>query len=281
MPELPEVETVARTLAPQVCDCVIENSHVLRPGSIHSLSCPMRSLHGRRIMGTGRRGKLLLLDLYPVTTPPQAPHCLIMHLRMTGRVMTWPEGTRPGPHTRCIWDLRTPQGTQRRLFFDDTRAFGLVLAAAPDALQRWAFWRQLGPEPLDLSPQEFIAVLANRDARIKAVLLDQKAVAGIGNIYADEGLFRARIAPDRRASSLTGAEAVRLLQSLQEVLRLSIAQCGSSIRDYRDANGDVGAFQNSFAVYGRSGQPCTVCGRILSKTRVAGRSTVFCQHCQR
>ena len=127
----------------------------------------------------------------------------------------------------------------------------------------------------------FSARLDGKNSAIKAVLLDQKVLAGVGNIYADESLFAAGIDPRRKALALTRLQAARLLQCLQDVLLLSISQCGSSIRDYRDADGNVGAFQNTFAVYGRGGQECKTCGRPLEKTRVAGRSTVFCPHCQR
>ncbi|MDO5484397.1 MAG: bifunctional DNA-formamidopyrimidine glycosylase/DNA-(apurinic or apyrimidinic site) lyase, partial [Desulfovibrionaceae bacterium] len=255
----------------------------LRSGSLHGLSLRLDSLHGRRIAGTGRRGKLLLLHLEPLkgSGACDAPHCLVIHLRITGRLMTWPEGSLPGPHTRCIWDLRAPNGLSRSLFFDDTRAFGLIIVASPAILQAWDFWRELGPEPLELPLQDFAVILAVRKAAIKAVLLDQKAVAGIGNIYADESLFRAGIDPRRSASGLKGDEVAALWRALQAVLHLSIEQCGSSIRDYRDANGDVGAFQNSFAVYGRGGQACKHCGRKLVRIRVAGRSTVVCTRCQR
>lgn len=279
MPELPEVETVARTLAPHVRGCRIEGCTLLRPGSLHELSLPLSSLSGRSIAGVGRRGKLLLLHLEPTGQPDEAS-CLAVHLRMTGRLMTWPAATEPGRHTRCLWDLRSPDGIACRLFFDDVRAFGLLLAANAAILQQWDFWRELGPEPLELADRDFAALLSGRGGAIKAVLLDQKALAGIGNIYADESLFGAGLDPRRKASSLSAVEASRLLRALQAVLQLSIAQCGSSIRDYRDANGDVGAFQNSFAVYGRGGLPCQQCGRRLKKIRVAGRATVICPHCQ-
>ena len=194
--------------------------------------------------------------------------------------MTHPAETVPGPVTRCVFDLRGPQGAQR-LFFDDVRAFGLLLAGTPETLARWSFWRELGPEPLELTASAFAACLSQKNAAIKAVLLDQKVLAGVGNIYADESLFAAGIDPRRKASTLSLAKRNRLLQCLKNVLRCSIEQCGSSIRDYRDANGNVGAFQNSFAVYGKGGEPCSVCGRPLEKVRVAGRGTVFCPHCQK
>ena len=138
MPELPEVETVARTLRPQVQECLIEGAEVLRSGSLHPLSLPLATLVGRRIADVGRRGKLLLVHLAPPEsgrTPEEtAPDLLAVHLRMTGRLMVYAPGTPPGFHTRCVFDLRTPDGDRRRLFFDDTRAFGLVLAATPDSL---------------------------------------------------------------------------------------------------------------------------------------------------
>ena len=286
MPELPEVETVARTLRPHVQGCVITGASLLRDSSLHPLSMRAEELLGCVITGVGRRGKLLLLELD--ATQATMPHVrgatglrLAVHLRMTGRLMTHPADTPPGTHTRCVFDLTDAQGQQRRLFFDDVRAFGLLLAATPPTMQQWSFWRELGPEPLELTDAAFSARLQGKNSAIKAVLLDQKVIAGVGNIYADECLFAAGIDPRHKAALLTAAQRSRLLQSLKDVLLLSISQCGSSIRDYRDANGNVGAFQNSFAVYGRSGQACRACGRALEKIRVAGRATVFCPHCQK
>ena len=149
----------------------------------------------------------------------------------------------------------------------------------PALLERWDFWCSLGPEPLDMGPGELGPRLRGGRA-IKAALLDQTVLAGIGNIYADESLFRAGIDPRRPAGELSEAEADRLRRAVQEVLRESIAQCGSSIRDYRDANGNVGAFQNTFFVYGRGGQACRRCGSTLEKSRIAGRATVSCPRCQ-
>ena len=329
MPELPEVETIARTLRPHVQGCVITNAQVLRASSQHPLSLPLEHLRGCRIAEVGRRGKLLLLQLDAAQAEDVAVRgCkdlrLAVHLRMTGRLMTYAPETAPGPHTRCVFDLYIPAsqvGAQkdndpahegatftqakdaldkakdaqdqlkamasdvhdgpRRLFFDDVRAFGLVLAGTPDIFDRWPFWSELGPEPLTLAPRNFAKSLSGRKSAIKAVLLDQKILAGVGNIYADESLFAAGIDPRRKAADLTRDQMDRLLKALQDVLLLSISQCGSSIRDYKDANGNAGAFQNTFAVYGRGGQPCKKCGRPLEKTKVAGRGTVYCPQCQR
>ncbi len=288
MPELPEVETVARTLAPHVTGWRITGAEVLRASGVHPLSLPLETLAGLRIAGVRRRGKLLLLELetdarsLPEGAPPSAtwPSLLAVHLRMTGRLLPRPAGSAPGAHTRWILDLQAPDGAEQRLFFDDTRAFGTVLAATPSLLEQWRFWRELGPEPLELDAAGFDRRLRGRRA-IKAALLDQRVVAGIGNIYADEALHRAGIDPRRPVAELRPAQRRALLAALKAVLELSIAQCGSSIRDYRDADGNAGAFQNSFAVYGRGGQPCTGCGRPLARCRVAGRATVFCPACQR
>lgn len=282
MPELPEVETVVRTLAPHVTGSRITGAEVFRPSAVHPLSLPLDTLAGLGVTGARRRGKLILLDVAPVTGVPVGTHptVLAVHLRMTGRLMPHPAGSRPGPHTRWLLDLVQPDGAPQRLFFDDTRAFGTVFAATPELLARWPFWRDLGPEPLELDPAGFDRRLAGRRA-IKAALLDQRVLAGIGNIYADEALHRAGIDPRRTVADVGPAERRALLAALKAVLRLSIEQCGSSIRDYRDADGNAGAFQNSFAVYGRAGEPCLSCGRPLSGCRVAGRATVFCPRCQR
>lgn len=174
---------------------------------------------------------------------------------------------------------------RKLLFFDDTRKFGYCRILTPATLKDWAFWQTLGPEPLEIDAARFRqCFLDNRDqarsGKIKALLLDQAVIAGIGNIYADEALFRAGISPLAPATALKAEDFTRLHQAVQEVLWESIAACGSSIRDYRDADGNVGAFQNTFRVYGRKGEACLNCAGPLSQTRVAGRTTTFCPRCQ-
>ena len=313
MPELPEVETVARTLAPQVCGRRIVGISVLNAGTWQgSTEAGKVALLRPCIRGVGRRGKLLLLHFgedalvqgdagaeIPVPTSveqwpliysasgieqgspalegqtPEEVTALAFHLRMTGRLFVYPQGTEPGPHTRVIFDL----DDGRRLFFDDTRKFGQVRALCQKELAEWKFLRELGPEPLEMSPQEFATCFKSRKA-VKALLLDQNVVAGVGNIYADESLFRAGIRPDAKGDTLSAERLEVLHKALVEVLLLSIRECGSSIRDYRTARGDVGAFQNSFYVYGRAGEACRKCGTVLEASRVAGRATVFCPKCQ-
>lgn len=278
MPELPEVETVASTLYPHVCNAVFIKATLLRQSSLHPLSLPLETLSGRRITNVGRRGKLLIFSLD--RDSGRQPHALIAHLRMTGRILTLPANAELGRHTRCIFELRTAAGKKGQLFFDDTRAFGQLLAATPEILQKWPFWRDLGPEPLEMDAAE-LAPRLKGSRPLKTALMDQKVIAGIGNIYADESLFRAGLLPTRESGSLNAAEVETLLAAIQAILKQSISQCGSSIRDYRDADGNAGAFQNTFRVYGRGGKNCKNCGAPLRKIRLAGRATVFCGNCQR
>lgn len=275
MPELPEVETVARTLYPHIHNCVFENSSLLLKSTLHPLSLPLSTLTGCRIKNVRRRAKLLIIDL-----DKTSPLYLVAHLRMTGRLFTAKANVEQGKHTRCVFGLRKPDGSSFQLFFDDTRTFGKLLIAGDAILDKWKFWRELGPEPLEIGSDILASRLKSARA-LKAALLDQKVIAGIGNIYADEALFQARLSPLRPANSLNNGETARLLGAIQDVLRRSISQCGSSIRDYRDADGNVGAFQNTFMVYGRGGEKCKKCGALLHKTKIGGRATVSCPHCQK
>ena len=289
MPELPEVETIAHTLAPLVQGRRIMNVTVLLPKTVDAGSLPLTALTGRSIEGTARRGKLALLRLTPEQggeqgdkqAGEQEPHMLAVHLKMTGRLFVYGEHQEPGPHTRIILDLQDEQGTPSRLFFDDARTFGYVRLLSPAALPHWPFWHKLGLEPLDHSPAALAARMGHKRGGIKSLLLDQSVVAGIGNIYADEALFRAGIDPRRKAHTLSPRLLETLFAHIQDVLAESIRQCGSSIRDYRTARGDAGAFQNTFRVYGRTGQACVSCQHTLSTAKVAGRTTVFCERCQK
>jgi formamidopyrimidine-DNA glycosylase len=201
---------------------------------------------------------------------------LAFHLRMTGKLFVYPKGTAPGKHTRVVFTLDDGQ----LLFFDDIRKFGQVRILCSEEKTSWTFWKNLGPEPLEMTAAEFAERFQSK-AGIKSMLLDQSVVAGIGNIYADESLFRAGIRPEVPANALSFERLEHLHGCLVQVLLESIHECGSSIRDYRTARGDAGAFQNNFRVYGRAGQKCFVCGRKLSSCHAAGRTTVFCSHCQK
>lgn len=318
MPELPEVETVARTLAPQVCGRALVRVELFS-GSVWEGSIEPEAFARVQpvVSGTGRRGKLLLLffrrsgegkaafpslplekipgpsarwpllytesgavqeaDYFPPCAEwPGTLAALAFHLRMTGRVFVFDAGTPPGPHTRAIFTL----SDGRRLFFDDARKFGRVRGVSAPDLPLWKFWNSLGPEPLEMSSEDFAARFASSRS-VKALLLDQGVLAGVGNIYACESLFRAGIRPDTPGKKLSPARLKTLHACLKEVLLESIRECGSSIRDYRTAKGDAGAFQNRFRVYGRAGKPCLVCGAPLRSLRLSCRATVYCPRCQR
>lgn len=273
MPELPEVEVIVRGLRAGVCGRQVVSVDAPWPTSVRGGADRLRELAvGREIRAVRRRAKLALFEL-------DSGAVLAAHLKMTGRLMVRRAGQvcREDPYLRVALTL-SDGGV---LTFSDVRRFGYLAAFAPGELASWDFWAGLGPEPLELAPEAFAERLAGRKAQIKALLLNQQIVAGIGNIYADESLFRAGIRPDRRASELSRAQLKRLGTCLRKVLEQAIRENGSSIRDYRDANGNAGAFQNSFNVYGRGGETCPRCGTTLVKGRVAGRGTTWCPECQR
>lgn len=189
MPELPEVETIVRTLAPHVLNARIEAVNLLHPKSVHPLSLPLESLTGSAICGARRRGKLVLLDLEPAKPGSDFGDLLVIHLRMTGSLLPREHKAAPGKHTRCVFTLKDNPGNYQDLFFDDIRTFGKILLANKSILEAWPFWNELGPEPLEMSAADLKPRLRG-NRQLKAALLDQKTIAGIGNIYADEALFQ-------------------------------------------------------------------------------------------
>jgi len=271
MPELPEVETIVRGLAPELEGVSISSLRLLYPKAVpEDRAALKREVPGRTITGVQRRGKLLLIELSP-------PLYLAFHLKMTGRLILAEKHAAPDKHTRIVFQL----ANKKKLFFKDMRKFGYCRAFSPKGLGEWEFYSTLGPEPLEIGTDEFVGLFSGRRAKIKGLLLNQRLIAGIGNIYADEALFRARIRPDLAASDLDRQRLIQLYRSSREVLSEAIAESGSSIRDYRDPFGRPGGFQDNFQVYGKSGQPCPVCGTILSKLKVAGRTSTWCKDCQR
>lgn len=280
MPELPEVETIARTLAPQVEGRYIYSFKLLARKTLQAGEELVSRLQAAEIKAVRRRAKLLLLD---VVDRSASPLVVAFHLKMTGKVFVHPAGSPPEKHTKLILSLTESAGSDNvsgKMFFDDMRTFGYCRIMRPEDMKFWPFWNKLGLEPLEHGPEELAQRLFGRKGRIKNVLLDQTVICGIGNIYADEVLFRAGVRPDCKTEQLSLAKLVELSSYLQDILKESIEACGSSIRDYRDANGNAGAFQNTFNVYGRAGQECRHCSSVLVGTRVAGRGTVYCPSCQ-
>jgi len=263
VPELPEVETVARSIAPLVGRRIVAAEfrcpRVLRGGDPDHMA---EQLAGRRIAGVKRYGKFLVVSL-------ERGGFLTIHLGMTGKLLL---GGEPGKHTHAI--LTLDRGV---LLYDDSRQFGRLLYSEqfPKRIEK------LGPEPLEVSFDDFAAALLKRNTRIKSLLLNQDFLRGIGNIYADEALFRAGIHPLAIARRIRGDRARRLHDSIVAVLSEAIEAGGSSISDYVDAQGRKGFFQFQHRVYQHTGDPCVNCGTAIRRAIVTQRSSHFCPKCQK
>jgi formamidopyrimidine-DNA glycosylase len=270
MPELPEVETVRTQLEPGLTGRTFERVEITdvrltRPEAPDAVAA---ELQGERVSELRRRGKYLIIGF-------ESGRTLLVHLRMTGG-FTLPAQ----PHTHRRAEVLLDDGTT--LAYSDTRRFGTWLVLEPGELEPYLEDRRIGVEPLSsaFTTKRFAVALAGRHAPIKAALLDQRAVAGVGNIYADEALWRARIHPLREAGDLAPEEVSTVRKEVRRVLRLGIERQGATLRDYRDPNGGSGSMQHEFRVYGREGEPCDRCGTPIAKTRIAGRGTWFCPTCQ-
>src|SRR3954451_8581281 len=271
MAELAEVETIRRQLAPHVEGRVLEAVEVLDARWCRPLT-PAEMVHaiaGRRVERLGRRGKYLVWDL------ADDVH-LLMHLRMTGTLLLDPDP--PTGHARVRFEMSDGHA----LVFDDPRRFGTgELALGPEALEAF-FDARLGVEPLEreFTAEHLYALARTSRAPVKAFLLDQKRVAGVGNIYADEALFRARVHPLRPANRLTRAQCAAIRDAVVESLMAALEAKGATIDDFRDPYGVSGSFQDQFLVHLREQQPCSNCGNPLRNLRAAGRGTYVCERCQ-
>jgi formamidopyrimidine-DNA glycosylase len=275
VPELPEVETIRRQLAPVTEGRTITAVRVSDPRWCQPLTVDEMSarLRGRRIDSFERRGKFMVLRLDDGVL-------LVMHLRMTGNLLYVPVGLRvPRGHLRASLEL----DDGAHLAFVDPRRFGTAaIHPDQDSLDRY-FAGRVGIEPLEsqFTPELLFDASRGRRTPVKAFLLDQRKVAGIGNIYADEALHRAAISPRMRTARMSRAQAKALHDAIREALRDGIDAKGASIDDFRDAYGVRGSFQDRFLVHRREGLPCPGCGAPVKKIRVAGRGTYYCPACQR
>jgi formamidopyrimidine-DNA glycosylase len=274
MPELPEVETVRRRLAPLVegrrfDEVEITDARLTRP---HDPVEVARELAGERVTLADRRGKYLILRF-------ESGRALVIHLRMTGSVLHQARSElADDPHRHAL--VRLDDGTD--LLYRDIRRFGTWLLLEPPEVDAYIDAR-VGREPLVRAYQakHLAAELAGRRAPIKAAILDQRTVAGVGNIYADEALWRARIHPLTPAAALDAEEVKALHRGIRQALQLGLRRQGSTLRDYRLPDGGSGSAQHEFKVYGRGGEPCERCGTPIDKIRVAGRGTWYCPRCQK
>lgn len=273
MPELPEVETVRRTLEPCCQGEKIVELNLLHPDVLlgGSLAEVKKAILGKKILGISRQGKYLIVNL------EENLH-LVLHLRMTGRFVLAEAEDPIVKHTHVIFKL----SNGKELRFIDIRRFGRVELVRTENLTQVSGLRTLGPEPLseEFNLEYFKAGLKKANRNIKALILDQTFIAGLGNIYADEALFQAKINPSRLAKDIKETEAAHLLKAIKSVIAKAIEARGTTFRDYVDGRGEKGSFQNLLKAYGKGGTPCVDCGVILEKSRVAGRGTVFCPHCQ-
>jgi len=274
MPELPEVETIARGLDKRVRGDVIESVWLGKHREPLKSSAKEISiaLTGTRIAEVRRVGKHIVFDLEPRASQNGiAPRQWIVHLGMTGRMLVCsPEEELP-KHTHAIASLKSG----RELRFVDPRRFGRLSVAIKES------FAGPGTEPLTISSDDFAKLFRGRKTPIKAALLNQKLLHGVGNIYADESLFRAGIRPKRQAGRLSRSELDRLHVAVKEVLREAIKLGGSSVSDYVDAEGREGFFQLRHRVYLRTGQPCLICKAPIKRTVLGGRGTHYCPKCQR
>jgi formamidopyrimidine-DNA glycosylase len=275
MPELPEVETISRGLHKRVAGDVIESVWLgSKPEPLKSSAAEIAAaLQAKTIIGVRRSGKHIVFDLAPVRPGPQSngaqPAQWIVHLGMTGSMQVCSPDSDREKHTHAVVAL----ASGRELRFVDPRRFGRL-----SVVENFA---PPGTEPLQISSQNFGKIFRARKTPIKSALLNQKLLSGVGNIYADEALFRAKVRPRRRASSLTHAELALLHKGLKRVLQEAIRLGGSSISDYVDADGEEGFFQLKHRVYGREGKPCLVCKTPVKRVVIAGRSSHYCPKCQK
>ena len=272
MPELPEVETVRARLAPVLTGrrftaVEIHDPRLVRPYEPQAVAA---ELIGERVAAVERRGKYVIVRF-------DSRRVLLIHLRMTGSLRHSNGSLAEDPHRRAV--VRLDDGSD--VTYRDVRRFGTWLVLEPDEVEPYLSSR-VGEEPLDalFTAARLGERLAGRRAPIKAALLDQRTLAGMGNIYVDEALWRARLHPLRPAETIDRPELRRLHRAIRAALEAGIARQGSTLRDYRLPDGESGSMQKEFKVYGRGGEPCDRCGTPIAKTRVAGRGTWFCPTCQ-
>lgn len=272
MPELPEVETVVRQLRDGLVGASVRRVEALRPEPVTRRSgAGLSRLEGGRFVRLSRRGKLLVLET------DNGVGCVVS-LGMTGHLELAPPDAPARPHTLVRFRLRGVDPVDLR--YSDARRFGFLIIVPIDDLHRMPPLSQLGPDALDVETRVLRDRLSRSARPIKAVLLDQTAIAGIGNIYADEILHASGIHPLHPADRVAGRRVAALHEAMGRILREAIACGGSTIRDYRAPGGEPGAFQSRHRVYGRTGEPCGQCGGPIERLVLGGRSTHYCRRCQ-
>jgi len=271
MPELPEAEVIARSLNPKIRGLTIGSFKVFYPAILrHDRNADLQSLEKQRIRLVQRRGKMILIKI-------EGAWSLLFHLKMTGQLILCHHPDPLDKHTHlCI----SFEGNARELRFRDVRKFGFLAAVPTSNPSLSSYLKDLGPDALKIESGRFVELLQSRRGRIKSLLLNQNIIAGIGNIYANEILFRANIHPCSSAASLSEGDLKRVWKSMRKVLHDAIECRGSSIQDFVDAEGQKGKFQTNHSVYRRNSSPCLACGNTIHRFLINGRSTFICSRCQ-
>lgn len=274
MPELPEIETIKKDMIKKVKGRKINKVEMRNEKSIKIPSAPefKKGVEEKAIQNIERRGKYLLLNL-------DTNQLLVFHLKLTGRLLFFPSGKREPEYVRIVFTF----SDKSRLFFADIRGFGEVYLIGRDELGKIPAIKNMGPEPLSpgFSAQKLKEKLRGKRGKIKPALMDQSVLAGVGNIYSQEALYRVGIHPERNASQLTGKQIEAIYQGLVEVLREAIQHRGSSVDAYIDLEGKEGGHVPYLRVYGKEGGNCLRCGSIIEKKKISGRGTYFCEKCQK
>jgi len=276
MPELPEVETVVKGLRPIVEDKIITDVEIRVEDLIgypeDNIDKFKEELIGSSICAVDRRGKYIIFEL-------DIDKNMIIHLRMTGKLLVSEVEKYRDKHTHVIFSLDDGQ----EIRFNNVRKFGRIYLIDPDHPEQAGGFAELGPEPLseDLSLEKFKKLFENRRGIIKSLLMNQKFIAGIGNIYADEILFLSGIRPDRTADTLTDMEKEKIYFNMRDILKKGILYGGTTFSDYVNAFGQEGSFQVELRVYQKEGEECFKCGTPIEKTKIGGRSTYYCPKCQK
>ncbi|KPK01912.1 MAG: hypothetical protein AMS20_12765 [Gemmatimonas sp. SG8_28] len=274
MPELPEVETIVREIRPRLVGRTLRSPRLYHRDVLRGVTAPrlLRALRNADVVALRRRAKHVVIEL-------DSGMRMVIQPRMTGSLLVYDR--RLDSDERRYAVLEASIGDGARVVFRDVRRLGTIHLL--DASSWSAYERDIGPEPLarQFTAARLADCISGSRQAIKKVLMDQRRLAGIGNIYAQEALFRARLDPSRPADRLTPADVQRLYDALREVLRTSIRRRGTTVRDYRTGTGEAGSFQDALEVYGRGGEPCVRCGSTLAETHaIDGRTTTFCWRCQ-
>jgi len=271
MPELPEVETIRRALQKLAIGLTVKDYQLLREDYLRTGKELLSCVQGGKIVSFERRGKILAIRLDNKVV-------LLHHLGMSGRLLFYPTSKPLDPHVHLRIIFQEIDFEIRQY---DPRRFGYIGLGLASQLDQFEPWSKMGEDPFNLKPMRFHKLLQNRNRPVKSLLLEQHIIGGMGNIYVDESLFRAKIHPLRKAWEITLPETRCLLKHIRNVLNESIAAGGSSTNDYQKLDGTLGEFQHKHRVYNRQGLPCKTCGSLVEKIILSGRGTHFCPYCQK